>query len=76
MDVSLICKVNILNGMEKWQNVSYKIDWFAEGKSLKSEEICGGLLPGEVNDKPCPDGGLHSTLGPKLYTIGQWVRSM
>lgn len=74
MEVSLLCKVNILNGIEKWQNVSYKIEWFAEGKSLKSEEICGGLPPGEVNDKPCPSGELHSTLEPALYKIGQLVR--
>ncbi len=73
--VSLLCKVNILNGVEKWKNVSYRIEWFAEGKSLKSEDICGGLLPGEVNDKSCPDGELHSTLEPTLYKIGQWVRS-
>ena len=74
MEVSLLCKVDILNGIKTWQNVSYRIEWFAEGKSLKSEEICGGLPPGDVNDKPCPRGELHSTLEPALYKIGQWVR--
>lgn len=47
VEVTLLCKVNIRNGIEKWSNVTYKIEWFAGGKSVYSQEICGNLPPGK-----------------------------
>ncbi|XP_068693084.1 von Willebrand factor D and EGF domain-containing protein-like isoform X2 [Montipora foliosa] len=74
VSVTLVCKVAILNGIEKWKNVTYSIEWFAEGKTLKNETICGGLLPGKVNKKPCPDANLTSSRLPgENYTIGQSI---
>lgn len=73
VEVTLFCKVNILNGIEKWKNVTYKIEWFVDGKSKKSEDICA-TQDGEENDIPCPDGELHSRLPSTHYKIGQWVR--
>jgi len=82
VEVTLLCRVMVLNGIENWTNVSYKIEWFAEGESLHSEslseeEICGGLPNGAVNGQPCPgeDGELVSRLSGTQYKIGQWVRS-
>ncbi|XP_068690653.1 neurogenic locus notch homolog protein 1-like, partial [Montipora foliosa] len=72
--VTLICKVAILNGIEKWKNVSYSIEWFAEGKTLQNETICGGLLPGKENQNPCPDKeNLASRLPGENYIIGQSI---
>ncbi|XP_068720616.1 von Willebrand factor D and EGF domain-containing protein-like [Montipora capricornis] len=74
VSVTLVCKVAILNGIEKWKNVSYSIEWFAEGKTLKNETICGGLLPGKENEKSCPDANLISlSLPGESYTIGQSI---
>ncbi|XP_068690355.1 uncharacterized protein [Montipora foliosa] len=74
VNVTLTCKVAILNGIEKWKNVSYWIEWFAEGKILKNETICGGLLPGKENQNPCPDNkDLTSLLPGKNYIIGQSI---
>ena len=70
MEVTLLCEVNIFNGVEKWKNVTYRIDWFAEGKSLKSEEICPG------NGEPChsvSSAKVHSTLEHSKYRVGQSV---
>ena len=81
VDVTLLCTVKVLNGIENWRNVSYKIEWFSEGESLQSEsldeeEICGGLLDGAINAVPCPGepGELVSRLSGTKYKIGQWVR--
>lgn len=73
----MLCSVKVLNGIENWRNVSYKIEWSAEGKSLSKEEICGGLPNGTENAKPCPDapGEVVSRLPATKYKIGQWVRS-
>ncbi|XP_068719986.1 von Willebrand factor D and EGF domain-containing protein-like [Montipora capricornis] len=74
VSVTLVCKVAILNGIEKWKNVTYSIEWFAEGKTLKNETICGGLLRGRENKKPCPDANLISLRLPgENYTIGQSI---
>lgn len=51
--VTLVCKVALLNGIEKWGNVSYLIEWFADGKSLKNETRCG-VRPGSAHKLPCP----------------------
>lgn len=80
VEVTLLCRVKVLNGIENWTNVSYRIEWFAEGESLHYEsldedEICGGLPNGAVNGQPCPGkaGELVSRLSGKKYKIGQWV---
>ncbi|PFX16674.1 Neurogenic locus notch-like protein 2, partial [Stylophora pistillata] len=73
VSVTLLCKVNILNGIASWRNVTYKIEWFAEGKSLQVETICGGIPPGSLNEKACPDGTLVSKLPGSKYKIGTWV---
>ncbi|XP_022804687.1 uncharacterized protein LOC111341906 [Stylophora pistillata] len=72
VSVTLLCKVNILNGIASWRNVTYKIEWFAEGKSLQVETICGGIPPGSLNEKACPDGTLVSKLPGSKYKIGTW----
>lgn len=69
------CKVNILNGIEMWKNVTYKIDWFAEGKLLYSESRCDGLPVGAIHNNPCPGGEIESKLTGEKYKLGQWVRS-
>ena len=71
-----MCKADIFKGIENWLNVTYIIEWFAEGKSLKSEVVCGGLLPGEQHPAACEsvaNAKVHSTLEPFKYKIGQWV---
>ena len=76
VEVSLVCEASIFKGIEKWLNVTSRIEWFAEGKPLKSEEVCGGLLPGEQHNTPCQsvaNARVHSTLEPSKYNIGQWV---
>ena len=76
VEVSLVCEASILKGIEKWLNVTYRVEWFAEGKSLKSEVICGGLIPGEQHQAPCQsvaNAKVHSTLESSKYKVGQWV---
>ena len=76
MKVSLLCNASIFKGIEKWLNVTYRIEWFAEGKSLKSEVVCGGLPPGGQHQAPCQsvaNAEVHSTLEPYKYETGQWV---
>lgn len=73
VSVTLLCKANILNGIASWKNVTYKIEWFAEGNSLQVEKICGGIPPGSSNDDACPNGPLVSKLSGSKYKIGNWV---
>jgi len=70
--VTLLCKVAILNGIEKWTNVSYLIEWVAEGRTLKNETRCE-VQPGQTNGNPCPDQELTSQLPGENYRIGQSV---
>ena len=73
--VILLCKVAILNGIEKWRNVSYLIEWVAEGTTLKNETMCE-VKPGQTNKYPCPGHrrDLISRLPSEKYTVGQSVR--
>ena len=75
VEVTLICKVDVHNGIEMWKNVSYMIEWFAEGRSLQKETKCGGLPRGGTNANSCPGGELVSQLPGSKYNISQWVRS-
>ena len=70
--VTLLCKVAILNGIENWRNVSYLIEWVAEGRTLKEETRCE-VQPGQTNEKSCPEQELTSQLPGEKYTIGQSV---
>ena len=72
VSVTLLCKVAILNGIEEWRNVSYLIEWVAEGRTLKNETICE-VQPGKTNKNPCPNQELTSRLPGDKYTIGQSV---
>ena len=67
--------MDILNGIEKWKNVSYLIEWVAEGRILKSETICE-VQPGKTHVGPCPIHETHVTskLPGRNYSIGQSVR--
>ena len=68
--VTLLCKVTILNGIEKWKNVSYRIEWVAEGRTLKEETRCE-VQPGQTNKNSCPpEQELTSQLPGEKYTIG------
>ena len=73
--MTLICKVPILNGIEKWKNVTYRIQWFAEGQILLSDTICGPIPAGQENTGPCPKKDLESKLSGDLYKIGQSVHN-
>lgn len=77
VEVTLLCKVKVLNGIQNWKNVSYKIEWFAEGTSLHEEKICGNLPAGKVNAKSCPGeaGEVVSKLSGEKYKIGRRVRT-
>lgn len=73
--VILLCKVNLLNGIKDWRNVTYLIEWVAEGRTLKNETMCE-VKPGQTNKFPCPGHGrdLTSRLPSEKYKIGQSVR--
>ena len=73
--MTLVCKVALLNGIEKWKNVSYLIEWVAEGRLLKSEKICD-IRRGNVHTNPCPPNQTQivSQLPGLAYTIGLAVR--
>ena len=73
--MTLVCKVNILNGIANWKNVTYKIEWFTEGNLLKTETFCGNVPIGGQNPGPCPGATLISQLSGEGYKIGNWVRS-
>ena len=70
--VTLLCRVAILNGIETWKNVSYLIEWVAEGRTLKNETRCE-VQPGKTNVNSCPGQELASQLPGENYTIGQSV---
>ena len=72
--VTLACKVALLNGIEQWKNVTYLIEWVAEGKALKREKICD-VQQGKTHEDPCPnEAQIVSQLPGLNYTIGQRVR--
>lgn len=68
--VSLICKVDLLQGIEQRDDVEYKIEWTSEGKSLLIKPRC------DQTDKiTCPGTtSIASTLiGSTHYLAGIWV---
>lgn len=72
--MELSCKGALLNGIGQWKNVTYLIEWVAEGKTLKNETICDVQL-GKTHKDPCPnEAQIISKLHGLQYKIGQWVR--
>lgn len=74
--VSLLCKVQLLHGVETWDNVTYKIEWFSEGKRLQDSTFrCEVANGARKHNKACPnDKLLVSQLVPGgLYKPGMWV---
>lgn len=72
VDVSLLCKSSILNKTEKRKDVTYRIEWLADGKSVKNDSKCDGPL----GEKPCQsvwNATIQSILEPSKYKIGQRV---
>ena len=76
-DVTLVCSVPLSDHIQSWKNVTYQINWYSEGKHLKTDDsICGRLAPGETeHDGPCPGGPLLSRLLGTEYTLNRWVSS-
>lgn len=72
--MDLVCKVP-LNRTGNWTNVAYKVEWFADGKSIKREERCGKVPAGGENTKPCPGSTVIAFFlyGRTEYKVGQWV---
>jgi len=74
--VSLLCKVQLLHGVETWDNVTYKIEWFSEGKRLQEPTLRCQVANGVRNhDAACPDENiLVSQLVPGVsYKPGMWI---
>ena len=74
LHVPLICKVSLFHGIEKAMNVTYMVQWFANGVLIKHGEKCSGVK------SPCPSVDyLAFRLKGKEYKIGQmvshWVES-
>ena len=68
--VSLLCKVDLLQGIEQRDDVEYKIEWTSEGKTLRIKSRC------DQKDRiPCPNtNSIVSTLiGFTDYLAGIWV---
>lgn len=60
--------------MEQWDNVTYKFEWFADGKSIKTTERCDSdaLVKCRKAEKYV-DSILH---GLTDYAAGVWVRNI
>ena len=75
--VSLRCKADRLHGLEKWNNVTYKFQWFREGSLTKDQlrsasDDLGTYRPTEKYIDSLLNGGL----GLDEYTPGVWVRNI
>lgn len=79
--VTLYCNFMILRGIEKWKNITYKIEWFVDGTFAKKDIICKPGKESKENKRPCPDRnpfraeltGRNKPGGPGHYTAGQTV---
>lgn len=79
--VSLYCTVGIDPNVTQWKNVTYKIEWYADGKKTNFTEkpFCAPENGKKENSKPCPnDIAIRSLLKGsskhEFYKLGQWVR--
>jgi len=71
--VLLRCTVELLNGVEQFDDVEYSIEWFADGKSLNVEtKRCD-----QKAKVPCPtpEKEISSRLPGSKYRAGKWVRN-
>ena len=76
--IDLLCIVSIDAKIRKWKNVTYQIDWYADGKHVKQEKpFCLSRKGKKENDNPCPNQkDIRSILsgGDGFYEPGQLVR--
>ena len=76
--VTLVCKVPINPTIMHWKNVTYVVNWYADGRHVYTEpEFCKPTNEGAgANDQPCPGKNeIRSYLrgvGNNYYP-GQWV---
>ena len=73
--VPLLCIVPIHEKVRQWQNVTYEIEWYADGKStFTAKPICKPAIGQNESSSPCPgDKEIRSVL--HYYAAGQRVRS-
>ena len=81
--VALKCLVEVNDFIRSWKNVTYQINWYSEGKHLKTDDsICERLPPPQSGstiipdyDSPCLKKGrpLFSRLEAEDYTLNRWV---
>jgi len=73
--VTLVCSVPLSDHIQSWKNVTYQINWYSEGKHLKTDDsICDRLAPGETEHVgPCPGEQLLSRLLGTEYTLNRWI---
>ena len=62
-----------------WKNVTYQIEWYADGKktAFTEEPFCKPATGQRENNKPCPnEREIRSLLKGSgfYYEPGQWVR--
>ena len=77
--VSLVCTVELLNGIGSWDNVTYRIEWFSGGTPLQDPLLLCEVPPGQrKNNNSCPGStSLTSVLTPgNKYKAGMWVSGM
>ena len=66
--VPLICKVQLFHGIGTWGNVTYLVQWFANGAPLWHDERCPG------GGASCPqENYIKFKLEGDKYKIGQTV---
>lgn len=70
--MSLRCEARILKEIHKRKDVTYRIEWFADGKSVKIDTKCDSP-PEQATCQSVADAKVRSTLDGANYTIGQWV---
>lgn len=79
--VTLLCKVDLLHGVENWKNVTYQIEWYSQGELLQDPlPICQISNGNRRHDTACPARQtLVSELSyhpDKKYKAGMWVSNV
>lgn len=75
-EVKLYCQVSLLKGIELWRNVTYRIQWYSEGKLIDAAAPFCLPKSGQLeNDKPCPGSGRRKEIRSQLsnFEPGQRV---
>ncbi|CAH3193587.1 unnamed protein product, partial [Porites evermanni] len=66
--VPLICKAQLFHGIGTWANVTYLVQWFANGATLRHDERCPG------GGASCPrEDYISFKLEGDMYKIGQTI---